>query len=44
MRESRVPRIRFLLDENVSSSVIDILEARGHVVLLARDVMAAGAR
>jgi hypothetical protein len=37
-----VPRIRFLLDENVSNSVIDILEARGHEVLLARDVFAAG--
>jgi hypothetical protein len=42
VRESRVPRIRFLLDENVSNSVVDVLESRGHVVLLARDVMAAG--
>jgi len=37
-----VPRIRFLLDENVSGSVVGVLEARGHEVLLARDVMAAG--
>jgi hypothetical protein len=37
-----VPRIRFLLDENVSNSVIEVLEARGHEVYLARDVFAAG--
>lgn len=37
-----VPRIRFLLDENVSNSVLAILEARGHEVLLARDITAAG--
>lgn len=37
-----MPRIRFLLDENVSSSVIEVFEARGHDVLLARDVLAAG--
>lgn len=37
-----MPRIRFLLDENVSRTVLDILEARGHEVLLAKDVTAAG--
>lgn len=37
-----MPRIRFLLDENVSNSVIEVLEERGHEVLLARNVFAAG--
>lgn len=34
--------IRFLLDENVSNAVIELLESRGHTVLLSRDVTAAG--
>jgi hypothetical protein len=37
-----VPRIRFLLDENVSNNVIDVLKARGHEVILAKDATAAG--
>lgn len=34
--------IRFLLDENVSHSVIGLLERRGHEVLLSRDLTAEG--
>lgn len=34
--------IRFLLDENVQNSVIDLLESRGHEVLLSRDLTAEG--
>lgn len=37
-----MPRIRFLLDENVSSNVIDVLEARGHEVTRVVDIAAAG--
>lgn len=37
-----MPRIRFLLDENVSKTVVDVLEARGHSVIRAQDVFDAG--
>lgn len=36
------PPIRFLLDENVSNSVIELLEQHGHEVLLSRDLTAEG--
>lgn len=37
-----MPRIRFLLDENVSKTVVDVLKARGHDVIRAQDVFDAG--
>jgi hypothetical protein len=37
-----VPRIRFLLDENVSTSVVEVLRSHGHDVILAPDATAAG--
>ena len=37
-----MPGIRFLLDENVSNNVIEVLMARGHEVIRANDATAAG--